>query len=88
MQTVSTTQFARNFGRFQDEAHREGVIEITSHGRTVGGYLSAEELARYRRLLKREREVLVVGQLPDDVVAALELAEYDDDPTSNDASGV
>lgn len=81
MQSVPTTQFARNFGRYQDEAHRDGVIEVTSHGRIVGGYLSAGELARYRRLLKREREVLLAGQLPDDVVAALEAASYGADPT-------
>lgn len=80
MQSVPTTRFARNFGRYQDEAHRDGVIEVTSHGRVVGGYLSAEELARYRRLLKREREVLLAGHLPDDVVAVLEAASYDPGP--------
>lgn len=80
MQTIPTSEFARHFGRYQDDAHRDGVIEVTSHGRVVGGYLSAAELARYRRLLKREREVLMAGALPDDVVAALTEARYDADP--------
>jgi hypothetical protein len=42
----------------------------------VGGYLSADELAHYQRLKAREREVLVVGALSDDVVADIEAAEY------------
>jgi hypothetical protein len=65
--TVRATDFARNFARYQDEAIREGVIVVTSHDRVVGGYLSAEELARYRRLRSRDREG-VDG--PDDATAA------------------
>ena len=82
MRHVPTTQFARNFGRYQDEAYREGVIGITSHGRIVGGYLSADELARYRRLLKRERQAFMVEHMPDAMVTALEQAGYDPDPAA------
>ena len=42
----------------------------------VGGYLSADELARFERLKAREREVLVVGELSDDLVADIHAAEY------------
>ena len=38
MPVVAASEFARNFGRYQDEAHRE-VVKVTSHGRVVGGYL-------------------------------------------------
>jgi len=76
MLNVPTTQFCRNFGRYQDEAHRVGVIEVTSHGRIVGAYISASELEHFRRLQKREREVLTTGNLPADVVAAIREAEY------------
>ena len=76
MPQVPATEFVRSFGRLQDEAYRE-VVEVTSHGRVIGGYLSAPELERYKR---REREVFRVEELPDDLVAAIEAAEYERGP--------
>ena len=73
---VRAPEFARNFAHFQDEAIRSKVIVVTSHDRIVGGYLSAGELARYERLKARESQVLVVGELSDDVVADIEAAKY------------
>jgi hypothetical protein len=78
--TVRATEFARNFARYQDEAIEAKVIVVTSHDRVVGGYLSASELARYEKLKGREREVLIVGELSDDVVALIEAAEYGAEP--------
>lgn len=77
---VSATEFSRNFARYRDEAIEARVIRVTSHGRVIGAYLSATEAAHYERLKRRERQSLVVGDLPDDVVAALETAEYGVDP--------
>ncbi len=73
---VNATTFARNFAHYQDEAIREKVIVVTSHDRVVGGYLSANELVRYEKLKAREREVLIVGALSDDIIADIEAAEY------------
>lgn len=73
---VTATEFARNFGRYQDRAHAGEVVKITSHGRVVGAFLSERELQNYETLKRRQREALVVGELPDDVVAAIEAAEY------------
>ena len=78
--TVPATEFARNFGRYQDRAHAGEIVKVTSHGRIVGGYLSEKALLDYERLKRREREVLVVGTLPDAVVADIEAAEYDKEP--------
>lgn len=78
--TVPATVFSRNFGRYQDQALAGDVVKVTSHGRVVGGYLSEKALRDYERLKRREREVLVVGALPDDVVADIESAEYDTAP--------
>ena len=78
--TVPATEFSRHFGRYQDRAHAGDVIRVTSHGRVVGGFLSERALAHYESLKRREREVLVVGALPDDVVADIEAAEYDKGP--------
>ncbi len=73
---VGATTFARNFAHYQDEAIRAKVIVVTSHDRVVGGYLSASELENYERLKARERQVLRVGALSDDVIADIEAAEY------------
>jgi PHD/YefM family antitoxin component YafN of YafNO toxin-antitoxin module len=75
MPTVTSTDFARNFGRYQDEAHREPV-RVTSHGRVVGGYLSAAELEHFERLKRRERQVHRVDELPDDLLEDIAAAEY------------
>lgn len=77
---VPATEFSRNFARYRDEAIEAKVIRVTSHGRVIGAYLSANEAAHYERLKRRERESLVVGELPDDVVAAIATAEYGAEP--------
>ena len=51
-------------------------IVVTSHDRVVGGYLSASELEHYEKLKARERQVLMVGALSDDIIADIEAAEY------------
>jgi len=75
MSVVTASQFARSFGRLQDEAFSE-AIQVTSHGRVIGAYLSAAEFEHFERLKRREAEILMVGKLPDDVVEAIEVAEY------------
>jgi hypothetical protein len=74
--TVPATEFSRNFAKYRDEAIEAKVISVTSHGRVIGGYLSASELARYEEMKRRERKVLIVGELYDDVVSSIEEAEY------------
>jgi hypothetical protein len=78
--TVRASDFARNFAKYQDEAISAKIISVTSHGRIVGAYLSAEELARYQALKRRAGEALRVGELDDDTVAAIEAAEYGVEP--------
>lgn len=79
---VDATQFTRRFSQFRREANEVDIIEITSHGQVVGGYLSAAQLEHFRRLKRREREVFRVGELPDELVADLEasLTRYGSDP--------
>lgn len=73
---VSATEFARGFGRYRDEVSSTDVIEVTSHGRVIGGYLSARELEHYRRLKQREREVFRAVDFDEDMLAELEASEY------------
>jgi len=74
--TIRATEFSRNFAKYQDEAIEAKVINVTSHGRIIGAYLSASELARYEAMKRREREVLIVGELDEDTIAAIEAAKY------------
>lgn len=77
---VPATEFWRNFARYRDEAIESKVIRVTSHGRVIGAYLSASEAAHYERLKRRERQSLIVGELPDDVVVAIDAATYAKEP--------
>jgi hypothetical protein len=75
MPTVDATTFQREFGRYRDEARNEPV-KVTSQGRIVGVFLSSHDLEHYEQLKRRERQVYVAGEIPDDIVAAIETAEY------------
>jgi len=71
MITVTSAEFQRNFGVYQDKALTEPVA-ITRNGRERIVIVSAEE---YRRLKRRAREVLAVGDLSDADLAAIAAAE-------------
>ena len=75
MPPVEATTFTRDFGRLQNEAHRE-VVKVTNRGRLIGAYLSAEDLAHFERLERRERRAYRAGKISDDLVEAIEKAEY------------
>ncbi|WP_258590059.1 hypothetical protein [Mesorhizobium sp. AR07] len=77
---IPASDFARNFAKYQDEAISKKVINVTNHGRVVGAYLSAAEFEHYELLKRREREVLIVGELDDDTIASIEAAEYGVEP--------
>ncbi len=68
MITVTASEFQQHFGRYQDEALTQPVA-ITRNGRERLVMLSADE---YRRLKRRDREVLRAGDLSDEDLAALE----------------
>ena len=73
MITVTAAEFQRHFGRYQDEALTQPVA-ITRNGRQRLVMLSADE---YRRLKRRDREVLRAGDLSDadlEAIARTEMA--------------
>ena len=70
MMKVSAAEFQRNIGRYQDVALKEAVAVIRN-GRESTVLISADE---YRRLKRRERQVLGLGDFTDADIAALEAA--------------
>ena len=77
MVRVTATEFAKNFGRYREEAQREPVA-ITSHGRTSGYFVSPYEYAELVRLRAFERRVHRIEELPANIVQAI--SEADDGP--------
>ncbi|TWB34333.1 type II toxin-antitoxin system Phd/YefM family antitoxin [Nitrospirillum pindoramense] len=76
MVAVTATEFAKNFGRYREEAQREPVA-ITTHGRTSGYFLSSHEYEEYKRLKAYSRRAYHVSELPDDIVEAMKTATMD-----------
>ena len=70
---VSASEFQKAFGAMSDRALRE-PITITKQGRDHLVVISAEEYARMKR---RDRKVHASGELPDDLLAALERSTVD-----------
>jgi len=47
---IPAATFGRNFGRYQDQAIAEGVVEITSNGRPIGAYISQKEYETFKAM--------------------------------------
>jgi len=71
MPTVSSAEFQRNLGLYQDKALSEPVT-ITKNGRERLVLLSVEE---YQRLKRRDRKVGLASDLPDEWIKAVSKAE-------------
>lgn len=80
MQRVTSREFQRNFGRFQDEALR-APLSITRNGRERLVLLSVEE---YARLKCRDREALFVEELSEAEIEAIRHAEPSTDAARYD----
>ena len=74
MRSVRSTDFVRNFSKYQDEAHEEPV-EITSHGRATAVLISPTDYAEYVDLRSKSRRVLKIGELPTSIIDALKQSE-------------
>ncbi len=73
MQVVSSADFQRHFGRYQDEALTH-PIAISRNGRERIIVLSADE---YRRMKRRLREVIPVRALSNEDREAITKTEMD-----------
>ena len=78
--SVTSAEFQKNFGRYRETAIREAVT-ITNHGRDSLVLLSADE---YRRLKRRDREVLHVSELSDEDMQAIMSAEIPEEAAAFD----
>lgn len=68
---VSSAEFQRNIGRYQDMAMTQPVF-VTRNGRERTVTVSVEE---YRRLKQRDRQVLRLEDFTEEMIAAIEASE-------------
>jgi len=80
LRTVSAKEVASKFGYYTDEAMLHPV-GIQRHGTTRVVMLSLKE---YERLLRRDRQVLLVKELDDETIDAIRNAEIPDDARALD----
>ena len=71
MTAVATaTEFTRNFAEFQRRVQRE-PIEIRSHEKVTGYFLSPEDFARVQAILAAARHPYHPAELPEHLQAAI-----------------
>lgn len=90
MTKISSTEFIRTPGAYQDQAQREPVV-IMKHNREHTVLLSAQE---YHRLKRRDRQVFRTGELSESDIAAIaaaeapiEAADFDDEVEGGEVEG-
>jgi PHD/YefM family antitoxin component YafN of YafNO toxin-antitoxin module len=71
MVTVSSAEFQKNIGRYQDMALREPVL-VTRNGRDRTVLISTEE---YQRLKRRDRRVMRLEDFTEEEIEALKNME-------------
>jgi prevent-host-death family protein len=77
---VSSSEFGKEVGRCQDVALTEPVI-VTRNGRDRTVVISVDE---YRRLKRRDREVLGLEDFTDEDIAAIEASRPPDEAKAFD----
>jgi prevent-host-death family protein len=77
---VSSAEFQKNIGRYQDLALTQPVT-VTRNGRERTVLISAEE---YQRLRRRDRRVMGLEDFTDEDIAAIERAVVPEEPAQFD----
>lgn len=70
---VTSTEFSKEVGRYQDSALTQPVV-VTRNGRDRTVMISSEE---YQRLKRRDREVFATGELSEAIVDAVARTDMD-----------
>jgi hypothetical protein len=76
MRSMSATAFARNFAQIQHDVRTE-TVEVTSHSRVTGYFVSPEDFAEFESLRAKARRNLLVGNLPEETIKALKKTKMD-----------
>ena len=72
---VPASEFTRNFGRYQMLAQREPVA-VTSHGRTTGYFIAAEDYEAFKRF-EESRRSFAAAELSEEKAKAISGSRMD-----------
>jgi len=72
---VPASEFTRDFGRYQMLAQRQPVA-VTSHGRTTGYFIAAEDYEAFKRF-KDSRRGFATLELPEEKANAISASRMD-----------
>ena len=73
---IPASEFTRNFGRYQMLAQREPVA-VTSHGRTTGYFIAAEDYEAFKRF-KESRRSFATVDLSEEKARAISSSRMDE----------
>ena len=76
MTTVAATEFARNFTAWREAAQREPV-EVISHKRVAGYFISAREFEEFRRYKDMQPVARYVHEMSEEEIKAIAEARMD-----------
>ena len=76
MTKVAATEFARNFGRYREEAQHEPVA-VVAHNRVTGYFVTASDFAEYQRLKAAAPTALAIEELDGATLKALAASRMD-----------
>lgn len=76
MRKVPATEFARNFGRYREEALR-GPVTVVTRSRVTGYFVSARDYDEYQRLKATALTALAVEELDGATLKALAASRMD-----------
>jgi PHD/YefM family antitoxin component YafN of YafNO toxin-antitoxin module len=80
---IPASEFTRNFGRYQMLAQRE-PIAVTSHGRTTGYFIAADDYEAFRRF-QESRRSFATAELSEEKANAISASRMDPRHTHLDA---
>ena len=72
---IPASEFTRNFGRYQMLAQREPVA-VTSHGRTTGYFIAAEDYEDFKRF-RDSRRSFATAELSEEKANAISASRMD-----------
>ncbi len=73
--SIPASEFTRNFGRYQILAQSEPVA-VTSHGRTTGYFIAAEDYEAFKRFKASHRSFATV-ELSEEKANAISASQMD-----------
>ena len=81
-ETVSASEFTRNFGRYRMRAQRQ-AIAVSSHGQITGYFIGPDEYEEFKRF-RESRRSFATTELSEEKIEAIRSSDMDSRHTDLD----